>query len=111
MLILFTDHDIYHWYSGYIYTESKGCQIIVLVQSQMPKLLKEMLKESTLKAVNSWRLWHSVHHCCCGLSPCSLVSGAVRSPHSLATLRGPGREGTNCCGFYWHRFLILCPLC
>ena len=68
MLILFTDHDIYHWYSGYIYTESKGCQIIVLVQSQMPELLKEMLKESTLKAVNSWRLWHSVHHCDCGLS-------------------------------------------
>ena len=93
--------------------KAKGCvRSLFSFFSQMPELLKEMLKEIILlKAVNSWRLWHSVHHCCCGLSPCSLVSGAVRSPHSLATLRGPGREGTNCCGFYWHRFLILCPLC
>ena len=43
---------IYHWYSSYIYSfiqKAKGC-----VFSQMPELLKEMLKEIILlKAVNS----------------------------------------------------------
>ena len=49
---------IYHWYSSYIYSfiqKAKGCvRSLFSFSSQMPELLKEMLKEIILlKAVNS----------------------------------------------------------